>query len=806
MLMLGGPLVLGEMTSRLGAVDWSGLNMTPPSHWPIELRVTLRQVMNSASPAYVGVGSEQRFFYNDAYREILAEKHPAALGLPMREVWKEAWEDVRPIQEAAFAGEIMSMAGMPFRVLRHGRLEEARFTFITSPVHLADGSVAGVFCSVFEDGRAAAALAEESDAEHWERRRSSSDRRTHDQAMKRDELWTTTTDLLSVMRADGSFMACNPAWTQVLGWEEDELRSRSALDIVHPDDRDRTASAFAGLNQGEALIGLESRFHHKRDGYRWLSWNSSLFEGRIVSTARDVTERRVRFQLYRNIVESTPSPICAYDKTQRVIAFNEAHARDWQRFIGRPAELGEVLPDAFPPDQAEAQRGFAARALAGEKFTVEANFGDPDFATPHWALDYAPIRDEFGDIIGAFHHARDLTERDRIRANLAQAEEALRQSQKLEAIGQLTGGVAHDFNNLLTIIRGSVDLLRRPNLTDDKRDRYIDAIGETADRAAKLTGQLLAFARRQALSPELTDIGAAVDHVSDMIRTLVGPRVTVSLDAPKQPCMAELDRSQFETAIVNMAINARDAMNGEGQLKISIGPVSGVPSLRSHPALSGDFVAVSITDTGTGIHADDLVRIFEPFFTTKVIGKGTGLGLSQVIGFAKQTGGDVSVESTPGEGATFCLYVPQVLDGQIDKGELPDIAQARTGDGLYVLLVEDNPEVGEFARAALEELGYKSFHALSAEEALTELERDADRFDVVFSDVVMPGMNGVELGNIIRTRYPEHPVVLTSGYSHVLAENGQHGFELLHKPYSIEQLSRVLRNAVAWRLRRSRAR
>jgi PAS domain S-box-containing protein len=376
-------------------------------------------------------------------------------------------------------------------------------------------------------------------------------------------------------------------------------------------------------------------------------------------------------------------------------------------------------------------------------------------------------------------------------ADLGQAEDALRQSQKVEAIGQLTGGVAHDFNNLLTVIRGSVDLLRRPGLSDERRQRYIDAIADTADRATKLTNQLLAFARRQSLKPEVFDVTESVRTITDMIRTLTGARVSTSLRLPSEPCYIDADRSQFDTAIVNMAVNARDAMKGEGELRITVAVTSEMPAIRTHPAVQGKFVTVALSDSGPGISVQNIDRIFEPFFTTKGIGEGTGLGLSQVFGFTKQSGGDVIVTSGEGEGATFTMYLPRVEESAGAAAESSDNSLP-LGEGACVLVVEDNAEVGMFATQALAELGYKTVWAMDAQKALAELEVEHGRFDVVFSDVMMPGMSGIELWQEIGRRYPGLPVVLTSGYSEVLAQSGTHGFELVHKPYSIDALSRAL--------------
>jgi nitrogen-specific signal transduction histidine kinase len=390
--------------------------------------------------------------------------------------------------------------------------------------------------------------------------------------------------------------------------------------------------------------------------------------------------------------------------------------------------------------------------------------------------------------------ARDVTAEKQRQDELMQTQEALRQAQKMEAVGQLTGGVAHDFNNLLTIIKSSTDLLRRPDLAQERRRRYVDAISDTVDRASKITGQLLAFARRQTLRPEVFDPATRIRQIADMLRTLVGSRIEIRTDVACDPCFVEADVNQFETALVNMVVNARDAMDGEGRLIIRLADEA-VRSLMGGDAEGpGRYVAISITDTGSGIPADRLEKIFEPFFTTKEVGKGTGLGLSQVYGFAKQSGGDVTVASEVGRGTTFTLYLPhaeaEAIESVSDARPRPSL---NDGHGHRVLVVEDNVEVGTFSTQLLQDLGYETTWATHAAEALALL-ANGQAFDVVFSDVVMPGMSGLDLGQEIRRRYPGLPVILTSGYSHVLAEEGRHGFDLLRKPYAVEELSRVLRS------------
>lgn len=382
-------------------------------------------------------------------------------------------------------------------------------------------------------------------------------------------------------------------------------------------------------------------------------------------------------------------------------------------------------------------------------------------------------------------------------AALTQAEAALHQSQKLEAIGHLTGGVAHDFNNLLTIIRSSVDFLRQPGLSEERRQRYMSAVSDTVERASKLTSQLLAFARRQPLNPEVFDAGQRVKNIGEMLESVTGARIHVQVQLPEHPCHVRVDASQFETALINIALNARDAMEGQGTLTLRVVTVEAMPRIRGDAEARQPFVSISLADTGSGIPGDAVERIFEPFFTTKAVGKGTGLGLSQVFGFAKQSGGNVEVVSTPGQGSVFTLYLPEATP-QALPDEQPQQGPAPTHDAAqrHILIVEDNLEVGRFATQILQDLGYQTTWATNAEQALALAGTDALAFDGVFSDVVMPGMTGVAMAKVLRQRRADLPVVLTSGYSEELADSGYEGFEFLPKPYSADQVARALAKAM----------
>ena len=384
---------------------------------------------------------------------------------------------------------------------------------------------------------------------------------------------------------------------------------------------------------------------------------------------------------------------------------------------------------------------------------------------------------------------------------LLRTETALRQSQKLEALGQLTGGVAHDFNNLLAVINSSVELLRSDRLPAEHCDYYLELIHDTVGRAVKLTGQLLAFARQQPLIPEVFDVDRQVQSVIDLVKPLLGSQIEIlHQSCGQEGCFALADVNQFETALLNLAVNARDAMNASGQLVIAVQKVDKIPAGPNRGPWQGDFIAISASDTGCGIELEKMEAIFEPFYTTKEAGRGTGLGLSQVFGFAKQSGGEVNVRSEPGKGCVFTLYLPcaeMVANSQAVEAVAPAPEQAICCQGIGVLVVEDNEALGQITCEILEVLDYQPVWAASAAAALKLLADDAGRFGLVFSDVVMPGMDGFEFGEQVRCLYPDLPLVLTSGYNSVMAKQDHYAFELILKPYTSDTLARVFRQAIS---------
>jgi PAS domain S-box-containing protein len=387
---------------------------------------------------------------------------------------------------------------------------------------------------------------------------------------------------------------------------------------------------------------------------------------------------------------------------------------------------------------------------------------------------------EDGTLVGFAKITRDITERREAQLKLEQIHQQLAESQKLDALGQLTGGVAHDFNNLLMIISGSLYTLRKAVGDDPKSQRALSAIEGATKRGASLTSQLLTFARRQSVNPQTVDVAERIDAVREVLDAAVGSAVTLQFDVEPGVWPVMVDVAEFETALVNLVINARDAMTGGGVIIISAHN-----DKRGGEAGAG-HVAISVQDSGTGIAPDILSKIFDPFFTTKPIGKGTGLGLSQVHGFAHQAGGTVRVTSELGKGTRITILLPRKEAVSVAE----DAGTVDIGGSGTVLLVEDNPEVASVSAGLLEQLGYTVRRVANAEAALREIELDG--VDLVFSDIVMPGkMDGLGLARHLKATKPGLPILLASGYSDAaLSVRGD--FPILRKPYEIHELSQAI--------------
>jgi len=384
-----------------------------------------------------------------------------------------------------------------------------------------------------------------------------------------------------------------------------------------------------------------------------------------------------------------------------------------------------------------------------------------------------PIRHADGRLAGFAKITRDISERREAQQRLEQVQRQLAESQKMDALGQLTGGVAHDFNNLLMIVSGNLHKIRN-DLTSERGLRALSAIEAATQRAASLTSQLLSFARRQSVNPQTIDLVDRITSVREVLISALGSMISLRIDIEPEVWPVFVDPAEFETALLNLIINARDAM-----------PEGGALTMSAHNDPAQEQVVISVRDTGIGIPDDVLGKVFDPFFTTKPVGKGTGLGLSQVHGFAHQAGGTIEIDSALGKGTTVRIRLP--------RGTIPDqdAPPTRTGRAsATVLLVEDNPAVADASAGLLEQLGYTVRWVPNAETALEEIETDG--IDLVFSDIIMPGkMDGLKLARAIREKNPRLPILLNTGYSEG-AKNVRADFPVLRKPYQLHELSREL--------------
>jgi len=592
----------------------------------------------------------------------------------------------------------------------------------------------------------------------------------------------------------GRVATWNPGAERFKGYTADEIIGQNFSVFFTPEDQ------VAGLPQRALKIALaEGRFEAegwrvRKDGSRF--WANAILDpildpqGNHVGFAkitRDITAKREQEKALRDSEERFRMLVQGVRDYAIYMLDTEGRVTNWnsgaQGIKGYTAE--EIVGQHFSrfytdEDRARGEPQFALEtALREGKYEREAWRVRKD-GSPFWAsvvLD--PIFDESGKHIGFAKITRDITERKKAQEQLEETQASLVQSQKLQALGELTGGIAHDFNNLMTVIAGSADfLLRKPDLPDEKRRQYLEAIGETADRASTLTNHLLAFGRRQPIKPEVLDLNVRLDAIADMLARTLGSVIHIELDLQPGAARVEVDAAQLETAILNAAVNARDAMPGGGTLTLST---------RAVHENGAEFIALAIRDTGTGMPKEVIDRAFEPFFTTKEVGKGTGLGLSQIHGFAAQAGGRAEIGSEEGRGTTITFMLPRTEKNVALA--VPSASMSDLPEGLRVLLVEDNPQVRDFAEGLLLDLGCKVVPADSAQAALKLLE--AEPIDLVLSDVVMPGMSGVELARRMLESHPDVPVLLATGYSDEIVKRGSE-FEVLAKPFGAADLSKAM--------------
>ncbi|MBR0692912.1 PAS domain-containing protein [Bradyrhizobium lablabi] len=519
---------------------------------------------------------------------------------------------------------------------------------------------------------------------------------------------------------------------------------------------------------------------------------NETLEARVVEA---IAERKI----LADIVEGTNAFVQVLDNEFNWLAINSASAGEFERIFGVRPKAGDNMLGALKnqPEHRAALATIWQRALAGEEFIEIGEFGDPSRDRRHYEMRFNALRNVGGEQIGAYQFAYDVTERLREQARLLDAEEALRQSHKMEAVGQLTGGIAHDFNNLLTGIIGSLELLQT-RLSQGRLseiDRYVTAAQGASKRAAALTHRLLAFSRRQTLDPRPTDVNRLVMGMEELIRRTVGPQIALEVVTAGGLWPALIDPSQLESALLNLCINARDAMPEGGRITIeTANKWLDDRAAKERDLPPGQYLSLCVTDTGTGMTPDVIARAFDPFFTTKPIGQGTGLGLSMIYGFVRQSGGQVRIYSEVGHGTTMCLYLPRYYGTAADAGagdDRAEVVQAQTGR--TILIVDDEPSVRMLVIEVLEELGYAVREAKDGPTGLRMLQ-SGGHIDLLITDVGLPGgMNGRQLADAARVTRPDLKVLFITGYAeNAIIGNGQlgPGMRVLTKPFVMDTLAR----------------
>ena len=605
-----------------------------------------------------------------------------------------------------------------------------------------------------------------------------------------------------------------PAWSDIpfVLLASRQIGGRGSTDIL----RDRLLE-FSGnavvlerpLGAGSLVSATASAVRARRRQFEMRDRLAELEESRRALSASE--------QELRLIADALPVLVGFVDRQFLYRFANSAYA-DW---VYRPPTeiVGHSVQELIGDEGFAAREPAMRRALAGETVQFELSWPHRDGRRRDAEVRYLPRTAADGTIDGFYAFALDITDRKRTEEELAwrvtertaaleaemaardRAETALRQSQKMEAVGQLTGGIAHDFNNMLTGVIGAMDIIKRrlaSGRTDDL-DRFIDAAGASAQRAAALTARLLAFSRRQTLDSKPTDVNRLLVSLEELLRRTVRENISLRIVTGDDVGAAVTDANQLESAILNLAINARDAMPDGGQLTVEsrIVDLDATYAAASPEMEPGRYVVVAVTDTGVGMAPEVIEKVFDPFFTTKPIGQGTGLGLSMVYGFARQSGGQVRIHSEPGLGTTVSIYL-RAAAGDTDSPPDRPVRPAASGSGQTVLLVEDDPSVRLLVREVLEELDYRAIEADRADAAIAVLRSDRT-IDLMVSDVGLPGMNGRQLAEVARDHRPDLPILFITGYAENAATRA--GFlgtnmAMITKPFAIEELSGKVREMI----------
>lgn len=804
----------GEMGLRMREYDWRKSAVGLLEHRSPTLKSMLSLMLESRFPTVLMWGETHNFFYNDAYIPILGQRHPRALGRPFKEIWPEIWGDFEPLLNRVRDGESLHFEHMPLRMMRNGFEEDTTFTFTYSPLRNESGAIDGLFCSCFETTEQLRAESALRDSEaRWRR------------------LFNTMQEGFFLAHAvrDGSgrivdfrFLEMNSGFEHQRGIRAAYAVGRTVREVLPDIDEELLESYATVVDTGEP-----KRFETliTADGNRWFEVQArktgvDQFSVLLLDvTARRAAEAALRKSeaTFRGLAQAMPNQVWSAT-SEGLLDWVNGRTVDYAG-ISSDRLLGEgwaliVHPEDLPFVLTQWKEALREGVPYQVEFRLRSSNGDYRWhlarAMPVMKLD-GTVEHWIGtntDIEEQKHNEQELARlNENLESRVAErsvelelAHDALRQSQKMEAVGQLTGGIAHDFNNLLTGVIGGIDLLRarlaQGRLSD--LDRYIDAIANSAQRAATLTHRLLAFSRRQPLKPAVVDVFLRVQSLSELFERTLGPSIRLDIVSSLGLWPVLCDPVQLESAMLNLVINARDAMPEGGVLTVETcnRVVSASTSAHNGVLADGDYVQLTVADTGQGVPAEVGARVFEPFFTTKAIGHGTGLGLSMCYGFARQSNGHICFDSEPGRGTRFMLYLPRYLgDRDVDASETYlNGPTAFSSTICKVLVVEDERVIREMIMEVLQERGCRCVQAADGDAAMALLESDAD-INLLITDVGLPGLNGRLLAERARCERPALGVLFITGY----AEDGNFDatgpdslVELLPKPFGVDKLLRAV--------------
>ena len=630
-------------------------------------------------------------------------------------------------------------------------------------------------------------------------------RRTEDSLEQKDVIFRSLieniTDIITIISPDGFILYESPSVERILGRKPIDASDANAFDFVHPDDRQKVVDYICNSDQDAVAKGVEYRIRHEDGSWRTLHsvgrFNKSIFKTKtIVFTSRDVTERKLLTERLQVALEKSRMVWWEWNilKNEIITSNNFVEIYGSPKF--NDPYIGFKL--IHPADEKAHRTRVETVAGAGGTYHSEYRVSRQDNGNTVWIEETATAifndKNEIERLVGI---SFDVSERKESEESLLKSEEHLGQSQRLESIGRLAGGIAHDFNNMLTAINGYSELILRELKEDGSIRQKVLEIKKAGERSAALTQQLLAFSRRQILKPQRLDLNHVISDMSVLLRRLIGEHIGLYIELDENECRVEADPGQLSQVIMNLAVNARDAMPKGGNLKIKTENVylDEKYAAKHIPTVPGNYVLLSVKDTGIGVDDETIEHLFEPFYTTKEKGSGTGLGLATVYGIVKQSGGYIWVESEPDKGASFDIYLPQVKGQLKISSEKIKVETDLTGSET-ILLVEDEEAVRELTVKILEIYGYTVIYANDGVEAFEIFNKSQKKISLLITDIVMPRMSGRDLAEKIKTLNPEISVLYSSGYSddrNMMNGAAEKRIDFINKPFTPEDLARKVR-------------